>query len=127
MYRILAEGTFDSPRIILDEEIGFLEIRGNSTMEDPMQFYKDLAVHLSKFANSQIISQVNIVLGHFNTSSSKWIYHILRTFEGIYKRTGQMEINWYYEDDDETIAEAGEDYQSLIKVPFYLIEMEPEI
>ena len=124
MNRILEEGTYDSPRIILDDEIGFLEIRGNSTLEDPMEFYMNLEFKINALANITNLHQVNIILGHINTSSSKWIYHILRIFEGIYKKRGILEIHWFYEDDDETIAEAGEDYQSLIKVPFHLVELQ---
>jgi len=31
-------------------------------------------------------------------------------------------INWYYEKDDEDMLEAGEDYESIIRVPFKMVE-----
>ena len=33
-------------------------------------------------------------------------------------------VNWYYEEDDEDMEEAGEDYQAIIKLPFNMIEVE---
>ncbi len=36
----------------------------------------------------------------------------------------EIVINWYYEEDDEDMLEAGEDYQSIINVPFKMIEMQ---
>jgi hypothetical protein len=38
-------------------------------------------------------------------------------------RTREVEVNWYYEEDDEDMLEAGEDYESIIRVPFKMIEI----
>ncbi len=42
----------------------------------------------------------------------------------MHKKGGTVEISWYYEEDDEDMFEAGEDYQSIINIPFKMIEME---
>ena len=36
----------------------------------------------------------------------------------------EIVINWHYEEDDEDMLEAGEDYQSIINVPFKMIEVQ---
>jgi hypothetical protein len=69
-------------------------------------------------------TSVNIKLEYFNTSSSKCILDIFRKLELIHKKGNEVEINWYYEEDDEDMFEAGEDYQSIINIPFKMIEME---
>jgi hypothetical protein len=33
-------------------------------------------------------------------------------------------VNWYFEEDDEDMEEAGEDYQAIIDLPFKMIEVE---
>ena len=67
---------------------------------------------------------MNIQLEYFNTSSSKCILDIFKKLELIYKKGSKVQINWYYEEDDEDMFEAGEDYQSIINIPFSMIEME---
>ena len=66
---------------------------------------------------------VNIRLEYFNTSSSKCILDVFKKLEAIHKAKNEVEVNWYYEEDDEDMLEAGEDYESIIRVPFKMIEI----
>jgi len=66
---------------------------------------------------------VNIQLEYFNTSSSKCILDVFKKLEAIHKSKNDVVINWYYEEDDEDMLEAGEDYESIIRVPFKMIEI----
>jgi hypothetical protein len=43
--------------------------------------------------------------------------------EAIHKSNHEVVINWYYEEDDEDMLEAGEDYESIIRIPFKMIEI----
>ena len=69
---------------------------------------------------------MNIKLEYFNTSSSKCILDVLKKLEGIHKSGSEVIINWHFEEDDEDMEEAGEDYQAIIQVPFNMIEVEEE-
>ena len=40
------------------------------------------------------------------------------------KSGNEVAINWYYEEDDEDMLEAGEDYDAIIDLPFKLIATE---
>ena len=42
----------------------------------------------------------------------------------MHKSGNDIMIKWYYEEDDEDMLEAGEDYQSIINIPFKMIEVE---
>ena len=66
---------------------------------------------------------VNIRLEYFNTSSSKCILDVFKKLEAIHKSRNEVEVNWFYEEDDEDMLEAGEDYESIIRVPFNMIEI----
>ncbi len=70
------------------------------------------------------MTNVNIQLEYFNTSSSKCILDVFKRLETIYKARNEVIINWFYEEDDEDMLEAGEDYESIINIPFKMVELE---
>lgn len=125
MEPIIIEGTPKTPTVNFDGSTGKIEIKGRSIPENSIEFYKPLVDWLEAYgAAPQGNTEVNIQLEYFNTSSSKCILDIFKKLEGIAKAGHQVIINWYYEEDDEDMLEAGEDYQSIIKVPFKMIEIE---
>jgi len=125
MENILIEGTPKTPSINFNYEKGLIEIKGRSIPENSIEFYKSMVDWLEKYAEKpQKKTDVNIQLEYFNTSSSKCILDVFKKIEAIYKADNDVVINWYYEEDDEDMLEAGEDYQSIIRVPFKMIELE---
>ena len=118
------EGTPKTPTINFHVEKGFLEIKGRSIPENSIEFYKPLVEWLEKYAGKpKTQTQVNIQLEYFNTSSSKCILDVFKKLEAIHKNGSEIIINWYYEEDDEDMLEAGEDYQAIINVPFKMIQI----
>ena len=126
MDKISIEGTPKTPGKKLDPEAGIIEISGRSIPENSIEFYKPVMDWLNEYGeNSKADTTVNIILEYFNTSSSKCILDVFKKIEGIHKNgESNMIINWHYEEDDEDMLEAGEDYESIIDVPFKMIEME---
>ncbi len=125
METIIREETLKTPFVKFDSDKGLIEIKGRSIPENSIEFYKPLIDWLDKYADQPTgKTSVNIKLEYFNTSSSKCILDIFRKLELLHKKGNEVEINWYYEEDDEDMFEAGEDYQSIINIPFKMIEME---
>jgi hypothetical protein len=125
METIIREGSPKTPYVRFDGEKGIVEIKGRSIPENSVEFYKPLIEWLDKYGTSPVKqTSVNIQLEYFNTSSSKCILDIFKKLELIHKKGNTVEVNWYYEEDDEDMFEAGEDYQSIINIPFKMIEME---
>lgn len=119
------EGTAKTPTVNLNPSDGIIEIKGRSIPENSIEFYKPVVDWLEEYGNSpKEKTNVNIQLEYFNTSSSKCILDVLKKLESIAKAGNDIIINWYYEEDDEDMLEAGEDYQSIIKIPFKMIETE---
>jgi hypothetical protein len=124
METISIEGTPKTPTITFDTGKGFLEIKGRSIPENSIEFYKPLVDWLEKYAaKPQPATNVNIQLEYFNTSSSKCILDVFKKLEAINKGGSQVTISWYYEEDDEDMLEAGEDYQAIINVPFKMVQV----
>lgn len=125
MEPITIEGTPKTPTVKFDSDAGIIEIKGRSIPENSIEFYKPLVDWLDQYSQSpQKLTQVNIQLEYFNTSSSKCILDVFKKLEQVYKENNEVVINWYYEEDDEDMLEAGEDYQSILKIPFKMIEIE---
>ena len=126
MESISIQGTAKTPTVEFKPE-GTVVIKGRSIPENSIEFYKPLVDWLDAYTESpQEETEVNIQLEYFNTSSSKCILDVFKKLEVIHKGGNNVKINWFYEEDDEDMLEAGEDYQSIIKVPFKMIETEEE-
>jgi hypothetical protein len=124
MEPINIEGTPKTPSIKFLSEEGVIEIKGRSIPENSIEFYKPLVDWLEAYAKDPLKKTlVNIQLEYFNTSSSKCILDVFKKLESIHKSKHDVVINWYYEEDDEDMLEAGEDYESIIRVPFKMIEI----
>ncbi len=124
MEKYSIDGTPKTPTISFDLGSGVLEIKGRSIPENSIEFYKPLVDALDKYAGSpKTATNVNIQLEYFNTSSSKCILDVFKKLENINKNGSAVVINWHYEEDDEDMLEAGEDYQAIINVPFKMVQV----
>ncbi len=119
-------GTAKTPTVNFDSQSGVLVLKGRSIPENAIEFFKPLVDWLDNYSNqSKMITKANIQLEYFNTSSSKCILDIFKKLESINKQDDkEVIVNWYYEEDDEDMLEAGEDYQSILKIPFEMIPIE---
>jgi hypothetical protein len=122
MENIKMDGTPKTPTVKFDKDTGVLELSGRSIPENSIEFYKPLLDWLEAYGGGpKGKTEVNIKLEYFNTSSSKCILDVFKKLETI--KNTEMVINWYYEEDDEDMLEAGEDYQAIINIPFKMIEV----
>jgi hypothetical protein len=114
--------TQKTPFVHFNSAAGLLEIKGRSIPENSIEFYKPLIEWIEEYAKSpKDQTRLNIQLEYFNTSSSKCILDVFKKLETIAK---DVVIYWYYEEDDEDMLEAGEDYDAIINIPFKIVEVE---
>lgn len=112
----------ESPGLLIDSYSGHIEISGNSTLNNPTRFFKEVLQNIIEyFEEPNPVTTVNFRLNYVNTSSSKWLFYILKNIEERHNIKSSIQINWYYEYDDEVILEAGETYKALVKIPFNLL------
>jgi hypothetical protein len=119
METIKIQGTEDTPKIILDAENDILEISGRSLPEDVSSFYEPVLNWLNEYAENPATKTVfNFKLTYFNTASSKLLLDILMKLEELHEKGNDVVIRWHYPEDDEDMAEAGEEYADIVDVPF---------
>jgi len=124
---IIIESTAKTPEINFDADKGLLEMKGRSIPEHTVEFYKPLHQWIDEYGqNPQALTSIEIFVEYYNTSSSKSILDVFKRLEGIHKKGHDMIVKWYYEEDDESLLESGEEYQSMIDIPFELISIPVE-
>ena len=116
-------GAQDTPSVTLDRENAKFEISGKSFPADAGQFYKPIIDWLDEYGEKPLEKTVFVMkMDYFNTASSKVILDILYKLEDIASEGHELEIKWYYPDDDEDMMETGEEYDEIVDLPFELIE-----
>ena len=96
-----------------------MSLKGRSIPENSIDFYKPLLEWVeSNVGESESSVAISVKLEYFNTSSSKCLMDL---FKRIEKVAPQASVDWYYEEEDEDMLEAGEDYDAIIDIPFRLI------
>jgi len=119
METIKIQGTEDTPKIILDKENELMEISGRSLPEDVSSFYEPVLNWLNEYADNPNKKTIfNFKLTYFNTASSKLLLDILMKLEEMHEKGLDVIIKWHYPEDDEDMAEAGEEYADIVDVPF---------
>ena len=125
MENLVLEGSPKTPEVNFDANLGVLEIKGRSIPENSIEFYKPLIDWIDSYgASSKETTVVEMRLEYFNTSSSKCILDLFKKLESINGGNTEVKINWYFEEEDEDMEEAGEDYDAIINLPFKLVEVE---
>ncbi|MBR7067209.1 MAG: DUF1987 domain-containing protein [Bacteroidales bacterium] len=117
------KGTSKNPEI--DFKPGFLTIEGRSIPENAILFYEPIIDWIEKYLqHPEALTKVNIKIEYLNSSSNRFLYNILKMFDDAYMAGSNIVVNWYYEEDDDTMRSTGLDFQSLVSLPYRLIPIE---
>lgn len=115
------------PSVNFDAETGVCEISGESYLEDTIEFYAPLFKWLKEFT-SEVKKPIifNFRLRYFNTSSSKCIIDILHILRKYEEAGGKIEVNWYYDSEEEDIEDELEEIEDFMIETHIKINMLPE-
>ena len=118
MSPIQLEGPAKTPHIAFHDAPLSMAISGRSIPENSIAFYTPLLEWVDEHLKAGGTLDVSIRLEYFNTSSSKCLMDLLKRVE---QSPAEATVLWYYEEEDEDMLEAGEDYDAIINMPFRLI------
>ncbi len=115
--------TFNTPEVELKPSEGILRIEGRSIPEDPGEYFEVILQKLQDYYQEPSkLTRVNIKLEYINSGSSKYLLELLRLIKDYHGKGNECEINWHYEEDDESILELGQHYRNTLKIPVKLIK-----
>jgi len=119
--------TMKTPDIFFDLEMGNFEIKGRSIPENSVDFYSQVMQWLDEYEKSpNEQTKLSVKLEYFNTSSSKCLIDIFRRLEKLHGHSSQVEVHWYFEEEDEDMKESGEDFRDLVKMPVRLLSLDTD-
>ncbi len=123
LYR--TEETPKTPEVLIDGDAGVIKMKGKSILEDSTKFYQPILEKINWYVeHAPQKTKVLIHLDYFNTPASKYLLKIFKSFEELHtKKKKEVSVLWYYEEGDLDMKYCGEDYRSMLKIPFRLVEM----
>jgi len=121
MEALIIEATDETPKVVLDPANNQFEFSGKSLPEDVTTFYGPVLDWLDSYSESPNPKTVVIFnLVYFNTASSKLILDILFKLEEFFENDTDISVEWHYQEEDEDMEEAGEEYADLVEMPLEL-------
>lgn len=123
MENFYLKGTDTTLTIDLERDKGVFLFQGKSRPENAFNYYADLFSWLDEFDKDPTPQvRIHFKLEYFNSSSAKVFLRLMVRFEKLLNRGFDVKILWYYKDFDEDVLETGEDFSSLVDVPFEFYE-----
>ena len=125
MEALYLDRTNKTPLLDLNPDTGVLSLTGRSISDHPIDFYRPIMDWIDRYKNDpQLRTVVNAELEYFNTTSFRVLLGLFKKVAEIQTSGHYVEINWMFEEGDESVMEAGEQYQSLVDATFNLVELE---
>jgi len=117
---LLKPDSYGKTPLIDFKATGHLAIEGRSIIENVHDHYQPALDWINNPENSFPAElKLTVKLEYFNTRSSKMILNILKSLETVHhSRKSKVSVTWLYGEDDRDMFEAGNDYQSVVKLPF---------
>lgn len=115
MENIIREATDRTPAVIFDFKSGVFGFKGESYPEDASAFFGPLHKAMDDFLNGSFMGDIvfNVEFEYFNSSSAKVLMNLFQLLEDAAQTKGKNTvINWYYNEDDDSMQEFGEDFAS---------------
>jgi len=117
MDRLQRPQTERSPLVDFDFDRHRLRLEGESYPEDAAAFFGPLLVALDHYLvhlraeppASPLV--VDLRLTYFNSSSAKAFMNLFQRLEAAARDGVEVQVNWHYQSDDETMMEFGEDFR----------------
>lgn len=132
MNPLIIEATEFTPKVWFEPNFHIFEISGYSRPENVSGFYAPVVDYIQSYEknvlnhlapDNTIDFEINLKLKYFNSASSKYIIDIIDKLVKLNKKGLKTKLNWYYDQEDEVILEAGEDLSEILDVSFHYIEI----
>ena len=113
------------PGILLDRDSGELKFYGKSCPDNAYEFYKPVFEWINNYIeNAPRKTILEFHLSYFNTVSAKIILNIMNKLEQLSKSGKKVTIKWLYNENDEILLDAGQDFDQIVDVKFEFIAIQ---
>ena len=126
------EATALSPEIHFNPEKNIFYIKGNSAPEDVRALYYPVIEWIKEFIDGIIEGEQKVInplnplkieadFNYFNSSSAKFLFDIFLEIKRLSDEGIPVIIDWYFDEEDSDMQEAGEDIAQLTGIKFNYI------
>ena len=117
MENLIIEQTERSPKVFFDYGNHELEISGESYPENNDEFYRPIFDSLQSYLGTKNTDRLNFKfkMVYFNSSSARMLMKLFELLDETAGNGRDINIEWYYREDDDTMAEFGGDYSEDIE------------
>ena len=114
------ENTFG---VILDKRNNKFLFEGRSIPENVKDFFYPILKWLKQYKKEPLEETViEMDFEYFNTSTSVLILEVLYVLDEITDSGKSVKVVWYYINGDFEMQEAGEEYETMLNLPFEYVE-----
>ena len=107
------------PDLQFNAEKGDLMIAGQSLPENATLLYGSVLEWIEEYVkNPAPKTTMSFKMKYYNTASSKMFFSIIKRMNALYNTGADVEIDWYYQQDDEDMLDQGEYFRDLVDLPF---------
>ena len=111
-----------SPLVVFEDNRLF--VVGRSIIEKPSEFYNPIFNWLREYiSQTGDVVTLYFAFEHINTSSTKWIYVIVKELYESKDFSDKIDIKWFYEEEDEDVEELGHVFSVLLQKEFDVTEI----
>jgi len=115
------DSTQSTPSITADAKAGILEMRGDSYPENSFELFSPAMRWIEDYlAQAGRSLTLNLHLLYLNTSSVKAMMDIFDILEEAHKDGRKVAVNWYYDEQNERVAELAEEFKEDCSFPFQI-------
>ncbi|MEB0041935.1 MULTISPECIES: DUF1987 domain-containing protein [unclassified Pseudomonas] len=109
--------TATSPEVDFRFDQHLLSLKGESYPENAAAFYAPIIHQLRAYLATcdGVVITANVALAYFNSSSTKMLFSIFDALDRSAQSGNRVQMNWYHDEEDETILEFGEELQADFK------------
>ncbi len=119
--KLLIERTDDTPEVVLDAQNSIFKFEGISIPENTEKFYSPIVSWLNDYSKSPNENNTVIFrLLYYNSTSTLLFTKILKIFQKIYSSGHKVNVQWYFNPNDETVKEDGEEFANYFPMSFTL-------
>jgi len=121
MESVRIEKTNKTPLFILKD--GYIRFSGRSIPQNAKQLYSICSDWVEQYFQSPAKeTKVELFFEYIDTSSTRYVMNILSIINQMYcDNAMQVEVIWYYEEDDDDMFDLGEYIKVNMKMPFKII------
>jgi hypothetical protein len=114
--------TPSTPAVAANASAGTLELRGDSYPENSLEFFQPVVAWISDYlkdCDNPLALELHLL--YLNTSSVKAMMDIFDMLEAAHAAGRAVGVRWYYDRDNERIADLAEEFKEDCTFPFDIL------